>query len=813
MNFRLRSAAALAAVSVVVTTPVLLGQGSLTPPAGLPGPIYKTLDEVEPRLPLTQLNAPTSGSSVFRITTAGSYYLTADLVLTTGQTGVEVAVTSPVTIDLNGYTIRGAFASVNHVGIEGDGRIRVHNGAFDNVDNALQLGDFASVEQVHFDGTVNAISVGLVSQVKDCQIVNNSGVALRAKRASQITGCFVQNSLGGIRNDADADIGIVVADTNVREVNQFGIQLTGDSTVRDCWVEGTLGTGVSVGRGSVVRGVTALNHAQNGILAGPDSSVIDSKARDNATGIRAEPGGTIRGCDASDNNSTGIFTIGDALVAESTMRGNTFGILATGTGEVQVVKCVAEGNSREGITLPGGAVITDSQANGNGEAGISLSADDCRVERCVANENGESGIIGPNGVTVVDSEASNNGTDSQATNRFGIQLGNFATVTGGVANGNAASGIRVIDSGTIEGCTTNENGVDGIDGRNLTRVIDSTALGNTIFGIDVEERCEVVGCHANGNSSGIAVSDESRVLASGATDNDSFGFIIDTGNLQDCSAERNGSSGFRILVRATLMDCSANQNGADGFNMSVAPSGFAERSVFVGCQASFNVTGFNTPSGADFKDCVATQNSGVGFQSQDSTDLEASNASSYIKCLASLNGDDGFRSTGFSAFEECTARGNGANGFELGPLGSEDFFIGGALVRCVAQENAQQGFASGPFTTYQSCVATRNGLHGFHSEQSSSFVDCIANFNGFVGGNGFGGFLALGGGNLFERCVAINNSTFGIGTNAGTGNVLLGCRAISNTPSNYSITGGAGVNEFNIETNPANVDAGDSYQP
>lgn len=59
-------------------------QGSLTPP-GAPGPTMLTLSQIEPRTPIS--------SAPFTITAPGSYYLTANLSVTTNN-GVTISVTT-----------------------------------------------------------------------------------------------------------------------------------------------------------------------------------------------------------------------------------------------------------------------------------------------------------------------------------------------------------------------------------------------------------------------------------------------------------------------------------------------------------------------------------------------------------------------------------------------------------------------------------------------------------------------------------------------------------------------------------------------
>jgi hypothetical protein len=72
----------------------LLAQGSLTPP-GAPAPTMKTLQQVEPRVPIS--------SAPFTISQPGSYYLTTNLTVSGGD-AITIA-TNGVTLDLNGFTI------------------------------------------------------------------------------------------------------------------------------------------------------------------------------------------------------------------------------------------------------------------------------------------------------------------------------------------------------------------------------------------------------------------------------------------------------------------------------------------------------------------------------------------------------------------------------------------------------------------------------------------------------------------------------------------------------------------------------------
>jgi hypothetical protein len=104
--------ALLALVTLNSQLSTAFAQGALTP-TGAPAPTMKTLAQIEPRTPIS--------SAPFTISQPGSYYLTTNLNVTTGD----------VTLDLNGFTVSSTAPSATGTGIMlagGNNDITILNG-------------------------------------------------------------------------------------------------------------------------------------------------------------------------------------------------------------------------------------------------------------------------------------------------------------------------------------------------------------------------------------------------------------------------------------------------------------------------------------------------------------------------------------------------------------------------------------------------------------------------------------------------------------------------------------------------------------
>src|SRR5262245_26572637 len=121
MDPRKRNRTTRAALLVWITAAGWVGAkaGSLEPPPGVPAPTMKTLDEVEPRIPIHVSDLPLT------ITQSGSYYLAADAIFPSG--GIPISASS-VRLDLRGHLLLGT-SGAGILATDGMQRVVVENGS------------------------------------------------------------------------------------------------------------------------------------------------------------------------------------------------------------------------------------------------------------------------------------------------------------------------------------------------------------------------------------------------------------------------------------------------------------------------------------------------------------------------------------------------------------------------------------------------------------------------------------------------------------------------------------------------------------
>jgi len=304
--------------------------GPLTPP---PGPItstYKTLDEVEPRIPINATNTPGDANAMAIIDTPGSYMLTADLVATGGKSGIRID-SDNVSIDLRGFSVNGA-ASPNTFGsgiFTNNSRrnISVKGG---NVRNFGGYGITGPMTVAHFEDL--SVSDNKLGQL---EVFNASDSIARNIRVRATSG-------------------------------EMDLQLGPNSIVEGCTIEGGA-AGIFIASGSVtkctVMGVSGVGiHCGSGVVSDCVVSNLTSSSSFNNGGIVADGAVRIERCVVSNSVSAGIFLGGDCHVSDCTFK---FCAKGVNSNQFQSGKSQIEGNSFVSCTIavsldtPGHLVVSN----------------------------------------------------------------------------------------------------------------------------------------------------------------------------------------------------------------------------------------------------------------------------------------------------------------------------------------------------------------------------------------------------------------------------------------------------------------------
>jgi hypothetical protein len=416
----LRKASAAFFILCVCGLP-LLAQGPLPPPAGPIGPTMKSLDQIDAhvaqagdkRIPVTAATTPGDSNHEFRIKQPGSYYLS-DNLSTSKVTAISVE-TAGVTIDLNGFQIKGTGFGIY---VAGDECI-IRNGTITGFSNgvfspAFQGGTMAGI--VIYDCSSGAIQVGDNWQIVDC-IAHNNGAGISIQKNGTVKKCKASNN---------QRTGIFIGDNSIAIDctafgNRVGIEAGSYCGVFHCAASGnttpfSLASGIIAGNGSTVADCVASSNATS-------ASVTDGSS---GGGVQVFDGSTIKNCTVDYNAGHGIQAAGGCTISGSTANNNgngTSGAAGIATDiRANISGCTAIGNKADGILFSGDSFVLNNHASKNGGAGFHDLGSASRIDGNVSRENVGTGILASTGDTVVRNNSGANGNGA-ANNQYGPTAG------------------------------------------------------------------------------------------------------------------------------------------------------------------------------------------------------------------------------------------------------------------------------------------------------------------------------------------------------------------------------------------------------
>ncbi len=271
---------------------VVFAQGPLTPP-GAPAPVMKTLDQIEPRTPITSLP--------FTISQSGSYYLTRNLQFTAG-TGSAITISAhDVTLDLMGFTLSSTGpVSDAAISVPGNSKgLTIINGNIAGTTTVTISGTSPNrVWQISPGGFRHAITA---FSADGCRLAN-----------LHIRGCREEGIIAGER--------ALVERIRAEHNGGNGIEISDHGQVSQCFVSLSGNYGIYAARGTVT-GTTVVDNKNSGMQVSY---------------------GIVSTCSARDNGGAGLSAF-VGVVSFSTATGS-----GSGGGSVVYSEINASGATRTG---------------------------------------------------------------------------------------------------------------------------------------------------------------------------------------------------------------------------------------------------------------------------------------------------------------------------------------------------------------------------------------------------------------------------------------------------------------------------------
>ena len=270
------------ASAALLGSAALLTAGPLNPPSGAVTSTYRTLTEVEPRIPISLATTPGDADSLFKIIQPGSYYLTGNITGVAGKHGIEIAADN-VSLDLRGHTLTGVAGSLSGVVTSTVGlkNIAIENGTalswgtsgFDLATFSIATGRLSGLHAS--DNGNYGVRGGNQCLIADCVAANNGGTGIGVVIGGNITNCVSASNTIGYGGSIYSSIQNCVAYAN----DQVGIQGGSASVVINCSSTFSGTEGIAVGTGSTVEGNDVLGSGTNGIRVTFGSTIRGNTVR------------------------------------------------------------------------------------------------------------------------------------------------------------------------------------------------------------------------------------------------------------------------------------------------------------------------------------------------------------------------------------------------------------------------------------------------------------------------------------------------------------------------------------------------------
>jgi parallel beta-helix repeat protein len=382
-------------------------------PSGPPGLTMKTLDEVEPRIPIHASDLP------LVITEPNSYYLAEDVNFTNTTSNAITIECNDVTIDLMGYSLTGP-NSTNYDGIYMNGRTNVevrngtvrdfYNGIYEQSGRAHRIINTRVVSNNNYGIYVS----GYGYLVKDCTATENGNHGIYSGSGSTVTGNTCYNNSGGIYTGN----GSTVTGNTCYNNSGNGIDVLYGSTVTSNTIYNN-GAGIEGSQYCIITGNTACNNSHDGIIVtNANSAVTGNSCYGNGwSGIQTNFCNTITGNSCLSNGHNGISANGSSTIIGNTVQYSGYSGIGAGSNSTVSDNVVNQNNTSDnanyaGIWVWGDCRVKSNTVTLNKQNNIYTYDSDNAIEENLVTDGTGNGIyfrIGGN--FYANNRASGNGTN------------------------------------------------------------------------------------------------------------------------------------------------------------------------------------------------------------------------------------------------------------------------------------------------------------------------------------------------------------------------------------------------------------------
>ncbi len=313
----------------------------------------KTLDQIEPRIPIQSLSG--TNTIVYLITEPGTYYLTDHIVSNINNKTVIHVQAGHVTIDLNGYTISRSWATTDPDQISGYSGISIDHSYTDvTIKNGAIVSDFRTDGETYYRGFTFGIAIlkvsGSTPKITSHATIRDVTIEKAARAGLQLWG------------DGHRVENCVISDCPWDGVRTENRAIITGCRINNCATHSNSYAGIQCLNSCQIIGNTCTHNGYYGMRIGQDCLIQNNICGYNGYyGLYCSSNCTVKGNNICDNTQGGgLLCSHSCLIIDNVCCRNTGVGISANTQVVMLKNNVALGNTVASMVSGSGSVRVDN---------------------------------------------------------------------------------------------------------------------------------------------------------------------------------------------------------------------------------------------------------------------------------------------------------------------------------------------------------------------------------------------------------------------------------------------------------------------